>query len=84
MRLVTPRDSCHTVYMYGGRLCVECKVCRHRVALMRQKQRDVLALALLANQIERLKFLHIAFVEQRARVKEAEDWERGIEPIEED
>ena len=33
MRPVTVRDNIHTVYMYGGTLCVRCKSCDHRAAV---------------------------------------------------
>lgn len=33
LRAVTDHDNLHTVYMYGGKLCVRCRNCDHRAAL---------------------------------------------------
>lgn len=30
MRPVKPTDSLHTLYVNGGFLCIECKICEHR------------------------------------------------------
>ena len=80
MRKAEVRDNCHTVWMAGEALCVECRACRHRAALTspqfhRGNMKELRGLNLRCRQCQAgnvALFLP-------ASIKEAEDWARGVD-----